>query len=64
MIYESTSDLQIQTITGIKGSLGSESVIRKLIDWRTFEIVRTGLKWSFRISNQIFLLEFKLFNWF
>ena len=64
MIHESTSDLQIRAKTGIKESLGFESVIRELIDLKIFEIIWTGLQRSFRIFKQMLQFEFILFNWF
>ena len=40
-------------ISGTKGSAGFGSQRRELIERRTFEMVRAGDHWSFRMSRQI-----------
>ena len=40
-------------ISGTKGSSGLASVIKDDRDSNTFEIVKAGDHWSFRISKQI-----------
>ena len=51
MIHESTSGLQIRTITGANESSGFGSVMRELIDLSSFDIFRAGLQWSFKVSK-------------
>ena len=54
------SDLNTRAISGTNGSSGFGSVSREQINSNTFDTVRAGLHWSFKISRQMLPLLFTL----